>query len=235
MHQPHLLQLFSSAAARPAVRRCAVVGVVAIFALAAPSAAAQMPGVPVLQNAFTAPGMAAAVNGGATDDANAFALAGSWTPGSARFVVSAGVGMLLPDEGEDAFAWGARLAAPLPRPSSGNFGAGLFVGVGGSHPDAGSLIRIPAGISLGWRRGIGATKALSIYAAPFYDWTRATVDEETFTAGHVRVSVGVDLAFTSSWGVTAGLEAGQEADVDEPGPTGLSYGLGLSYAFGRGR
>jgi len=61
------------------------------------------------------------------------------------------------------------------------------------------------------------------------------VDEETFTAGHVRVSVGVDLAFTSSWGVTAGLEAGQEADADEPGPTGFGYGLGLSYAFGRGR
>ena len=55
------------------------------------------------------------------------------------------------------------------------------------------------------------------------------------TAGHVRLSVGLDFAFTPSWGVTVGAEAGQEADEDEPGPTGVGYGLGLSYAFGRGR
>lgn len=218
------------------IRRRAIELLVGVIALAVPATiAAQMPGVPVLQNAFTAPGVVAAVNGGAIDQERAFALAGSWTPGSGRFVLSAGGGMLSPEVGEDAFAWGVRLAAPLPRPSSGNFGVGLFVGVGGANPDAGSLTRIPAGVSFGWRRGIGATRALSLYAAPFYDWTRATVDDETLTAGHIRFSTGLDLAFSPSWGVTVGLEAGQEADVDEPGPTGIGYGLGLSYAFGRGR
>ena len=221
---------------RAAALGAAALGAAAVVAVAAPGTlGAQMPGVPVLQNAFTAPGAAVAVNGGAIDAANAVALAGSWTPGSARFVLSAGGGMLLPDEGEDAFAWGVRVAAPIPRPAAGNFGIGLFVGVGGANPDAGSVTVVPAGASIGWRRAMGATRALSLYAAPFYNWTRLTVDDESTTAGHVRVSAGLDLAVTPSWGVTVGLETGQEADADEPGPTGIGYGLGLSYAFGRGR
>ena len=120
---------------RGIVRRAAGLGAAAlvaatVFAVADPGTlGAQMPGVPVLQNAFTAPGAAVAVNGGAIDAANAVALAGSWTPGSARFVLSAGGGMLLPDEGEDAFAWGVRVAVPIPRPAAGDFGIGLFVGV----------------------------------------------------------------------------------------------------------
>jgi hypothetical protein len=216
-------------------RPCLAIAGFAALLLAGARAEGQMPGVPVLQNAFTAPGLVAAVNGGAIDDAKAAALAGSWTPGSGRFVLSAGAGMLFPDEGDDVFAWGARVAVPLPRPSSGNFGVGMFVGVGGARPDAGSVTQLPAGITVGWRRAIGATRALSLYAAPFYNWSRASANDETLTAGHVRVSAGLDFAVTPSFGVTVGVEAGQEADVDEPGPTGTGFGLGLSYAFGGGR
>lgn len=217
------------------VGRAAGAASAAALLLLAGSLGAQMPGVPVLQNAFTAPGFVAAVNGGAIEDARAGALAASWTPGSGRFVLSAGVGMLFPDEGDDALAWGSRVSVPLPRPSSGNFGVGLFVGVGGANPDAGSVTQIPAGISIGWRRPLGATRALSLYAAPFYNHSRVSSGDETLSAGHVRISAGLDIALTPSLGVTAGVEAGQEADVDEPGPTGIGFGLGISYAFGRGR
>jgi hypothetical protein len=201
----------------PPRRRSAAAAVSGILLLVSAPLAAQMPGVPVLQNAFTAPGLVAAVNGGWVDDAKATALAGSWTPGSARFVLSAGAGVLFPDEGDDVFAWGARLAVPIPRPFTGNFGVGVFVGFGGAEPDVGAVTQLPAGIALGWRRAIGATRALSR------------------SAEHVRVSAGLDFAVTPSWGVTVGVETGQEADVDEPGPTGMAVGLGLSYAFGRGR
>ena len=194
-----------------------------------------MPGVPVLQNAFTAPGIVVAANGGATDGAKTFGLAGSWTAGSGRFVLSGGAGWLSPDEGDGVVAWGARVALPIPRPSAGNFGVGMFVGVGGADPDAGSIVQIPAGLSVGWRRGLGATRARSVYAAPFYNWSRATIGDESVTAGHVRLSAGLDVAFSPSWGLTLGVEAGQEADADEPGPTGTGFGLGVSFAFGRAR
>jgi hypothetical protein len=219
----------------PPRRRSAAAAVSGILLFVSAPLAAQMPGVPVLQNAFTAPGLVAAVNGGWVDDAKATALAGSWTPGSGRFVLSAGAGVLFPDEGDDVFAWGARLAVPIPRPSTGNFGVGVFVGFGGAEPDVGAVTQLPAGIALGWRRAIGATRALSLYAAPFYNWSRVSLDGETRSAEHVRVSAGLDFAVTPSWGVTVGVETGQEADVDEPGPTGMAVGLGLSYAFGRGR
>ena len=221
------------------MRRSAVrAAILALAALAAPStAAAQMPGVPVLQNAFASPGVAAALNVGSADDARTYALAGSWTPGSARFVVSGGAGLLTPTEGDgdNAVAWGARVAAPIPRPAAGNLGLALFVGVGGADVDAGAMTQLPVGVAVGWRWALGATRAMSIYGAPFYQWSWMKVEDESMRAGHVRVSAGLDFALAPSWGVTAGLEAGQTAEETEPGPTGLGFGIGLSYTFGRGQ
>ncbi len=220
-----------------ASRHITAVSLVVLLAtpVAAVPAAAQMPGVPVLQNAFTAPGIVVAANAGSVDDVKGAALAGSWTPGAGRGGRSAGAGRRLPVDGDDAVAWGARLAVPVPRPSGSNFGVGVFVGFGGAEPDAGRMTQLPAGVAVGWRRAIGTTRALSLYAAPFFNWSRVSLDGETRTGEHVRVSAGLDFAVNPSWGVTVGVETGQEANVDEAGPTGIGLGLGLSYAFGRGR
>jgi hypothetical protein len=51
----------------------------------------------------------------------------------------------------------------------------------------------------------------------------------------VRASFGVDVAVVPSLGITVGYELGQTADADEPGATGGTFGVGISYAFRRGQ
>jgi hypothetical protein len=199
---------------------------------------AQLPGLPVLQNAFAGPGLAAAVNAGGGSGATAYAAAIGWAPGSARFQVSLGGGVLVSD-GETGGAFGLRAAVPIFQMMDGALGIAAFGGIGGAKgPRVGTgrvgLGQGPIGASVGYRRALGQTRAFSVYAAPFAVIYRSDLGDETETATLFRFSIGGDFAFTRAIGVTAGLEAGaQRSDDSGPGASGVLWGVGLSYAFGR--
>jgi hypothetical protein len=196
-----------------------------------------LPGLPVLQNAFVGPGLAAAANGAGGPDGSAYAAAIAWAPRSARLQVSLGIGSHVSD-GDAGGAFGVRVAMPLFSMMNGALGIGGFAGLGGAQgPRVGSgrvgLGQVPFGASVGYRRAIGATRGFSVYAAPFAGYYRNDFGDETESAWLFRFSVGSDFALTRAIGLTAGLEAGGGGEDVEPGPSGLIWGLGVSYAFGR--
>jgi len=207
-----------------------------VAALVLPAAAtAQLPGLPVLQNAFSNPGVTAAANYGSGDGSTTLGLAGAWAPSSGRFQFSAGVGSFDLEDAERATAYGGRIAAALFSFAGGSIGVAPFVGVGGASLEGQRLTHVPAGVGLGWRRALGATRAISLHASPFFSWWRATVDtgdeDEVLSKGLFRASVGADVTLFSNFGATAGLEAGSKAENGDPGPTGTVWGVALSYAF----
>jgi hypothetical protein len=205
----------------------------AIFAL---PAHAQMLGAPVLQNAFSNPGITVGVNYGTAKDVRGYGLAGAWAPATGRFQVSAGIGGYDPDEGKRWTTYGGRAAVPLTQlTGTGSFGVAPFAGIGSAGRDGVSLLHVPAGVAAGYRRGLGATRAISVYLAPFYSWNRFSQDDVSVSKGLIRVSGGVDVAVTAAIGLTVGYETGAEADVaaGEPGPSSSVFGIGLSYAFRR--
>lgn len=200
---------------------------------------AQLPGLPVLQNAFVGSGFAAAVNGGGGGGASAYAAALGWAPRSARFQVSIGAGAFR-SEGQTGAAFGARVAVPVFSAMNGNLSLAGFAGVGGARgpsvPQVGraGLGQAPLGVAVGYRRALGAARAFSVYAAPFYGFFRSDFGEAgSESAWLLRVSLGGDFALTRAIGLTAGLEAGASASADGPGPSGAVWGAGVSYAFGR--
>ncbi len=202
----------------------------AAVAASAVGVGAQMPGAPVLQNAFVAPGMVFAVDGGGGDGA-VYAGAVSWAPGNARFQLSGGVGSWTPTGGSGRLVYGARLAAPLFSMMGGNLGLGVFAGAG-SGPARGTTPRaptqVPVGASIGYRKTLGATHGISLYAAPMY----LGVAAQGQSSEHLfRTSFGVDVGVTSSIGVTAGVETGQTST--RGGPTSSRWGVAVSWAPGR--
>jgi hypothetical protein len=193
---------------------------------------AQMPGLPVLQNAFTNPGITVAANVGFASDLNTYGGAVSWVPGGGRFGLSAGAGSMMPDGGDPTLAYGARGAVGVPWLSGlGDLAVAVFVGAGGASRSGISTLYVPAGLSVGWRRALGATRGISLYAAPFYGWTRVSGEGESDSAGLVRASFGLDVTIMPRLGATLGVETGATADDDDPGPTGTVIGAGVSYAF----
>ena len=197
---------------------------------------AQLPGVPVLQNAFANAGLTIAANYGHSDDLKAYAGAVAWAPASARFQVTGGFGSVDPKVGDRSSAWGARASVPITQTMmSGKVGIGAFAGVGGASQDDGSLLHVPAGASISFRTRLGERRGISFYAAPFYSWTRTKNDGESEKKGLVRGSFGVDVAVVPALGITVGYELGQTADADEPGATGGTFGVGVSYALRRGQ
>jgi hypothetical protein len=212
----------------------------ALWALAlgaASSVPAQLPGLPVLQNAFVGPGIAAAVNGGGGSGATAYAAALGWAPRSARFQVSVGAGVFV-SEGETGGAFGARVAMPVFSFMDGSLGVAAFAGVGGAQGPRVQGGRVglgqaPIGAAVGYRRSLGASRGFSVYAAPFFAYFRNDFGDNTESAGLFRFSVGGDFAVTPAIGVTAGLETGQKRSGTDPGASGLIWGAGISYAFGR--
>ena len=198
---------------------------------------AQMPGLPVLQNGFSNPGITTAVNYGTAEDVRGYGLAGAWAPASGRFQVSGGVGGYDADEGKTFISYGGRIAVPLTMfTGTGNFGIAPFAGIGAASREGTTLMHIPIGIAAGYRRAIGETRAVSVYGSSFYGWNRLTtdvVDVDPESNGVIRFSGGLDFAVTTSLGVTLGYEFGAEPDAGEPGPTGSVFGIGLSYAFRR--
>src|SRR5690349_24366200 len=77
------------------------------------AAGAQMPGAPVLQNAWATPGIVGALNIAGGSNGQAYAAAASWAPGTGRFQLSGGFGSHRVTGGGSRGVDGARLAMPV--------------------------------------------------------------------------------------------------------------------------
>jgi hypothetical protein len=207
--------------------------VLAALAPGAAAAGAQMPGVPVLQNAFANPGITVAANYGSADEGGAYAGAASWSPGSGRLVFSGGLGAYDPDEGKTQLAGGARASVTMFRFLNGDVGTALFVGAGAAGRSGSTLYMLPIGVAIGYRRALGETRAFSVYGAPFYVYNRLKTGDVTTNANAFRASVGVDVALLSWLGATVGYEFGANAKDNDPGPRSGVFGIGLSLALRR--
>ena len=220
------------------LRIAAILGTVAVA-----SADGQMPGAPVLQNAWATPGMVGALNITGGSDGSLYAAAGSWTPGSGRFQLSGGVGYQTRTGAGSAAAYGARIAMPFGGASS-TFGFAAFAGIGGGGSQRKSTVsptvpavadsttssaQIPLGVGIGWRRAFGSARGVSLYASPAY----VLFTGGSGSKGLFRTAIGADVGITSSFGATAGIEFGATRGRAVGGPSGSLYGLGVSYAFGR--
>jgi hypothetical protein len=192
---------------------------------------AQMLGVPVLQNAFGNAGITIGADVGVASHAKGYGGAIAWSPASARFQVSAGGGVVSPDQGSTVATWGARVSVPVYQFGSGAFGVALFAGTGAASQQGVMELRVPAGATLGWRHALGAQRALSLYVTPFYSWARVSGGDATSSAGRIRISGGADFALFPGVGITAGVEAGSTAPAGDPGPSETVFGVGVSYAL----
>lgn len=196
------------------------------------SAGAQLPGLPVFQNAFANPGMTAAVNYGRASEVTAFALAGAWAPGTARFQISGGVGSVVPDgPAKSDIAYGGRLSMAIRQFGGGGIGVGAFGGVGAASKT--SLANGIGGVSLGYRRPLGAG-GIAAFVSPYYLYSRQDIDGSSSSSSLVRAGVGIDVSFFEKFGITVGADLGGKPEVGRPGPTSSIFGVGVSYAFRRG-
>jgi hypothetical protein len=122
---------------------------------------------------------------------------------------------------------------------NGNLGIAAFAGVGGAQgPKLASGQRTgygqaPIGASVGYRRALGASRAISFYGAPFYGYFRNDFGNATKSTGLFRLSIGGDFALTRALGLTVGVETGQNRRAGDAGPSAAMWGGGVSYAFGR--
>lgn len=216
---------------RRAPGRAWLVAILGLGAVPLTHAGAQMPMLPVLQNGLVGPGTAIAIDGGVGGGSRAVAGAVSWGPRSGRFQIVGGGGVFEAATGDYWPGYGARVAIPLRRIESLALGIAAFVGIGGGRRDSTSMVRVPAGVAVGWQHPLGATRSISLYAAPFYSWARASVSGRAGTRRNgASVSAGVDLALAPSFGVTVGFEAGARSLPDVTGGGGL-LAAGISYAF----
>jgi hypothetical protein len=197
------------------------------------NAGAQLPGIPVLQNAWATPGVMIAADGGGTSSRGTIAAAASWAP-VARFQLSAGAGFQTGRAVGSSPAYGVRIAIPLV-PASSAVGVSMFAGIGGasSHrneailPELDSVTSstvVPAGVSIGWRHLGGVGRGFSLYAAPamvFYSGGTAP-------ANLFRLSLGGDVGLSDVWGITGGVDLGQSRPRGVGGPGGPQFGLGVS-------
>ena len=193
----------------------------AMAALAAPSrAGSQVPGLPVLQNAFSNPGLGLGANAGGGGGDSYFGLAGAWAPGNGRFQLSAAAGAQKANDANRG-AYGGRASVTVWTNRAGNLGAGAFAGFGGAPrtSDDGvvtnaAIASVPVGATISYRRPLGARRGFSVYASPMYRWTRLTVDDgsltddQTTSDGAFRFALGLDIGITRSLGGTIGGEFG---------------------------
>jgi hypothetical protein len=219
-----------------------IVGLVGTI-VAVSAAEAQMPGAPVLQNAWSTPGIVGALNITGGSDGSTYAAAGSWTPGSARFQFSGGLGLQQRAGSGSSVAYGARVAMPFGGASS-SFGFAAFAGIGGggsstkkatttvvadTADSTSSTAKIPVGVGIGWRHAFGGVRGLSLYATPSYVFhTGGSSSGAVF-----RTAIAADFGITRQIGATAGVEFGQTRGRAAGGPSGTLYGIGVSYALGR--
>src|SRR5437867_9392165 len=142
-------------------------------------AGGQVPGSPVLQNAFNNQGLAVAANVAGGSGQSFLGAAAAWGPGSGRLQLSGAAGASRANNATRG-AYGGRLAASVWTSSGGALGIGAFAGLGGAPRtrSAGvvtnpALMILPVGVTVGYRRSMGASRGLSAYASPFYRWVRA--------------------------------------------------------------
>lgn len=201
--------------------------------LGASSAQSQMPGAPVLQNSWAAPGIVVAGNIAGGSGSTVYAGAVGWAPSNGRFHVSGGAGMQSKSGAASRGVYGARLAVPLKQMMSGKVGIAGFAGIGGGPAKAGdttsSTSVIPAGLAIGYRQAIGtAGRGFSAYVDPGYQYHTGSRGSK----GYIRVGGGLDAGITPRFGLTVGFESGAKADIGQPGPRGGLYGVGISMKLG---
>jgi len=228
---------FDAGGARPWLWAIRIVAVLAV--ILASSALGQMPGAPVLQNAWATPGMVGALDIAGGSGGSVYAAAVSWTPGAGRFEVSGGVGYGTQTGARSSGVYGARVAVPFGGASSA-IGFAAFAGIGGgggsrltSGPQLDSLsstTEVPIGAAIGWRHAIGAAHGLSVFATPAYVFRSGG---NGGNKGLARVGIGADFGITNALGVTVGGDLGQTRPRGFGGPSGALFGVGASYAFGR--
>ncbi|MDB4905552.1 MAG: hypothetical protein JWO05_336 [Gemmatimonadetes bacterium] len=208
-----------------------------MLTLASLPAVAQLPGAPVLQNAFFNPGITIAGDFAGGGGASVFAGAASLGFGG-RFGVSAGAGSSNAAGNGQQAVYGARLTGTLFQFAGGQVGLGAFLGYGGKFGStkAGQigLSTAPVGATVGFRHAMSMLKGISLYATPYAAITSQTQDNTaTITSTTFRTGIGVDIGVTASLGLTAGVDMGAKAKAGKPGPSGTSWGVGLSWAMGR--
>jgi hypothetical protein len=193
-----------------------------------------MPGVPVLQNAFANAGVTVGGFYGTADGSSAYGVAGAWAPRDWVQLTAGGGAFELGESTRPA--GGARAAVSLGRfvgfLRRESVGVALFGGYGAGGRDSLTVTTIPVGVALGYRRTLGATRAISVYAAPFYARYQQSGLGLAETSGNFfRGSVGVDVALFRTVGLAVGWEGGTTADDASAGPRGSVFGAGVSYAF----
>jgi hypothetical protein len=207
----------------------------AVFVVATSSSlTAQMPGAPVLQNAWASPGMVVAVDiAGGSGALYGGAL--GWAPSGGRFQFSGGIGSLSPKGGGgNRVVYGGRVAMPIMQLMAGKLGVAGFVGIGGgavkSGDTTGSKTVLPAGVAVGYRQAIGTSgRGISAYLDPNYQFHTGTSGNK----GYFRVGGGLDLGVSPRFGVTLGFESGANAKAVAVGPASGLYGVGVSMKLGR--
>ena len=215
-------------------RTCRLIAVLALL-LSARALAAQMPGLPVLQNGFANRGVTAGINYGSGSGARTYGAAAAFATVGSRFTASLGIGVLDPTAAGLATrsSAGMRVAVMGPRLFDRAVGVAAFAGFGGSprKKEEAGLTTVPAGVAIGYRHAVGESRGISLYAAPFYSWSRSSLNGESASQGLFRISAGLDFALTQRLGVTIGGETGAKAGAGKPGPTATLLGAGLAYAF----
>lgn len=198
----------------------------------AASAEAQLPSTPILQNAWASSGTVGAIDiGGGTDGTS---YAGAVSFGASRLQISGGLGYQTRTGMRARTGYGVR-AAMLFGGANSTLGFGAFAGIGGGNTSstatdsATSTTQIPLGVAVGWRKAFGETHGLSVYADPAY----VMYSGGSKSGGLFRLGLGADVGITSSLGATVGAELGATRARGIGGPSGVLFGAGLSYAFGR--
>jgi len=135
-------------------------------------------------------------------------------------------------------AYGVRAAMPVLGRTS-TFGAAAFAGFGGANgkpsgntigaDSTASITQIPVGLSFGWRHALNAGRGFSFYASPYYMFLGGSGK----SAGLFRASAGLDAGVSARFGITAGLDLGADRVRPEGGPSGILYGLGITYTLSR--
>lgn len=173
----------------------------------------QVPGVAVLQNAFTSRGLAFAGNFGSSTGQSYFGAAAGWGIGN-RLMVSAAAGAQRANNSTRG-AYGGRATMGMWSSAGGSLGAAAFVGVGGAARTRvnnvvtnAAVMSLPLGASIGYRRGMGARGSISGYVSPFYSWSRVDAGAGVVSSNAFRTSVGIDVGFSQNLGASIGGEFG---------------------------
>ena len=200
--------------------------------IVAPFANAQMPSAPILQNVWATHGLVGAVNVGGGSDATVYAAAVSFA--ASRLQFSGGLGYQTRTGMSSRTVYGIRAAMPLGGVNSA-VGFGAFAGIGGgptsrtAADSAASTTEVPLGVSVGWRKAFRGARGASLYASPAY----VLFSGGSKSGGLFRVGAGADVGITNALGATLGAELGGTRARGIGGPSGVLYGVGVSYAFGK--